>query len=62
LLTGANLFATVVRFLLFRLWVFRLQRQPVDTETGSIPFPVPYEMTTRDTLVARMDSTQKASA
>jgi glycosyltransferase involved in cell wall biosynthesis len=62
LLTGANLFATVVRFLLFRLWVFRLQRQPVDTETVPIPFPVPHEMTTRDTLVARMDSTQKASA
>ena len=61
-LTGANLFATVVRFLLLRLWVFRLQRQPVDPSTDPIPFPVRHEVMTRDALVARLDPTQKASA
>jgi len=57
-LTAANLLATLVRFLLFRVWVFRRQRQPAD------PIPsAPRELTTRDALVRRLDSTtQKASA
>jgi len=57
-LTAANLLATLVRFLLFRVWVFRWQRQPAD------PVPsAPRELTTRDALVRRLDSTtQKASA
>jgi glycosyltransferase involved in cell wall biosynthesis len=63
-LTAANLLATVVRFLLFRLWVFRAQRQPAD------PIPIIREATTRDALLAtlRSDTThshatpQKASA
>jgi glycosyltransferase involved in cell wall biosynthesis len=58
-LTAANLLATLVRFLLFRLWVFRPQRQPVD------PIPLHREVTTRDALLATLRSditTQKASA
>lgn len=61
-LTAANLLATLVRFLLFRLWVFRQQRQPAD--------PVPFirrEVTTREALLRGLDNslntpTQKASA
>ena len=57
-LTAANLLATVVRFVLFRLWVFRQQRQPVDP----IPF-VRREVTTREALLRGLDNpTQKASA
>ena len=57
-LTAANLLATLVRFLLFRLWVFRPQRQPAD------PIPLIREVTTRDALLAtlRSDTTTKASA
>jgi putative flippase GtrA len=57
-LTAANLLATVVRFLLFRLWVFRQERQPAE------PIPlIPREITTREALVRRLDTTtQKASA
>lgn len=44
-LTAANLLATVVRFVLLRLWVFRAQRQPAP---GYVP-----ELTTRERLVAR---------
>ena len=62
ILTGANLVATVVRFLLLRLWVFRQQRQAIDPAAGPIPFSVRNEVTTRDALVARLDPTQKASA
>lgn len=32
-LVTANLAATVLRFLLFRAWVFPDQRQPYDTDT-----------------------------
>jgi putative flippase GtrA len=57
-LTAANLLATLVRFLLFRLWVFRPQRQPADP----IP-PVRREVTTREALLRGLDNpTQKASA
>jgi glycosyltransferase involved in cell wall biosynthesis len=57
-LTAANLLATLVRFVLFRLWLFRQQRQPAE----SIPF-VRRELTTREALVSRLDTTtQKASA
>jgi len=61
-LTAANLLATLVRFLLFRLWVFRQQRQPADP----IPF-VRRELTTREALLRGLDNplndpTQKASA
>jgi putative flippase GtrA len=59
-LTAANLAATLVRFLLFRLWVFREQRRPVDDAAAPIPFPTPF-LTTRDALVADPDE-QKASA
>ena len=58
-LTAANLLATLVRFLLFRLWVFRPQRQPAE------PIPLIREVTTRDALLATLRSdttTQKASA
>jgi putative flippase GtrA len=61
-LTAANLLATLVRFLLFRLWVFRQQRQPAD------PIPlVRREVTTREALLRGLDNpshtpTQKASA
>jgi putative flippase GtrA len=61
-LTVANLVATVVRFLLFRLWVFRQQRQPVDQSAEPIPFPVRREVMTRELLIADLDTTQKASA
>lgn len=57
-LTAANLLATLVRFVLLRLWVFRQQRQPAD-------IPLPREVTTRDALLATLRSdttTQKASA
>jgi putative flippase GtrA len=57
-LTAANLLATLVRFVLFRGWVFRRQRQAAD-------IPVPREVTTRDALLATLRSdttTQKASA
>jgi putative flippase GtrA len=62
-LTAANLLATVVRFLLFRLWVFRQERQPADP----IPF-VRREVTTREALLRGLNTsplettTQKASA
>jgi len=57
-LTAANLLATLVRFLLFRVWVFRRQRQPADPGSSA-----PRELTTRDALVRRLNSTtQKASA
>jgi glycosyltransferase involved in cell wall biosynthesis len=61
-LTAANLLATVVRFLLFRLWVFRQERQPADP----IPF-VRREVTTREALLRGLDAslndpTQKVSA
>ena len=67
LLTAANLLATLVRFLLFRLWVFRQQRQPgsdVDGSIDPIPFPTTRrEVTTREALLADLaDPTQKASA
>jgi putative flippase GtrA len=45
ILTAANLVATVMRFVLLRLWVFRAQRRPVD-ETAE-------PLTTRERLVAR---------
>jgi putative flippase GtrA len=57
-LTAANLLATLVRFVLFRGWVFRRQRQAAD-------LPAPRELTTRDALLATLrsdTSTQKASA
>jgi len=62
-LTAANLLATVVRFVLFRLWAFRRQWQPAEPS-------IPREVTTRDALLAtlRSDTThshttpQKASA
>jgi len=57
-LTAANLLATLVRFVLLRLWVFRRQRQPAD-------IPLPREVTTRDALLATLRSgttSQKASA
>ncbi|MES1170096.1 MAG: GtrA family protein, partial [Leifsonia sp.] len=57
-LTAANLLATIVRFVLFRGWVFRRQRQAAD-------LPAPRELTTRDALLATLrsdTSTQKASA
>ncbi|MEO8263782.1 MAG: bifunctional glycosyltransferase family 2/GtrA family protein [Pseudolysinimonas sp.] len=44
-LTAANLVATVLRFVLLRLWVFRAQRQPA-------PEFVP-ELTTRERLIAQ---------
>jgi putative flippase GtrA len=48
ILTAANLLATVMRFLLLRLWVFRAQRRPAE------PTPLPVaELTTRERLVAR---------
>lgn len=66
-LTVANLVATVVRFLLFRLWVFRQQCQPadaavdaaVDAAAEPIPFPTERrrEVMTRETLVATLDAT-----
>ncbi len=57
-LTAANLLATLVRFLLFRLWVFRQERQPAEP----IPF-VRREVTTREVLLRGLDNpTQKASA
>ena len=62
-LTAANLLATLVRFVLFRLWVFRQQRQPA--EAGAVD-PVPLarrEITTREALVRTLHrSTEKASA
>ncbi len=64
-LTAANLVATLVRFLLFRLWVFREQRRPMDAaETTAEPIPF---RTTRDALIADLritteTSNQKASA
>ena len=63
-LTGANLVATLVRFVLFRVWVFRQQRQPVDAASAPIPFPTHREpLTTREALLAQLgDSSQKASA
>ena len=62
-LTAANLLATLVRFVLLRLWVFRPQRQPADPiPTG--PTPVGRrEVTTREALLRGLDNpTQKASA
>ena len=44
-LTAANLVATVLRFVLLRVWVFRAQRQPA-------PAYVP-ELTTRERLIAQ---------
>jgi putative flippase GtrA len=64
-LTAANLVATLVRFLLLRLWVFRRQRQPVGAEgvADPLPFPIRREMTTRETLITELaDPTQKATA
>ena len=74
-LTVANLVATVVRFLLFRLWVFRQQCQPADAAVDAAAEPIPFpterrrEVMTRETLVATLDATlathlatQKASA
>jgi putative flippase GtrA len=51
-LTAANLVATVLRFVLLRLWVFRAQRRPADAEP--LPLPVNREpLTTRERLMAR---------
>jgi len=57
-LTTANLVATVVRFVLFRLWVFRQQRQPAE------PIPlVRREVTTREALLRGLNTpTQKVSS
>jgi putative flippase GtrA len=68
-LTAANLVATLVRFVLFRLWVFREQRRPADA-VAALADPIPFR-TTRDALVAELHpaelhptetSNQKASA
>jgi putative flippase GtrA len=51
-LTAANLVATVLRFVLLRLWVFRAQRRPA----GADPLPMPVNrepLTTRERLIAR---------
>lgn len=66
-LTAANLLATLVRFLLLRLWVFRQQRRPAGTlapaEADPIPFPVRREVMTRESLLADLaEPTQKESA
>ncbi|MFC5502871.1 glycosyltransferase [Lysinimonas soli] len=63
-LTAANLLATLVRFVLLRVWVFRRQRQPADAGDVSIPFPHDREpLTTREALIARLgEGSQKASA
>jgi len=57
-LTAANLLATVVRFVLFRLWVFRSQREPAE------PIPlVRREVTTREALLRGLNNpTRKVSA
>jgi putative flippase GtrA len=39
-LTVANLVATLIRFVLLRLWVFRKQRRPVDGRSSPQPLPV----------------------
>jgi putative flippase GtrA len=50
-LTAANLFATLLRFVLLRLWVFRQHRQKPDAD-----LPERHETTTRQNLL------EKASA
>ncbi len=40
-LTGANLVATGVRFVLFKAWVFRTRRRPVLVRPGDAPAPAP---------------------
>ncbi|CAN5245703.1 bifunctional glycosyltransferase family 2/GtrA family protein [soil metagenome] len=59
-LTAANLFATVLRFVLLRLWVFRAQRQPA----GPTPLPLNVEpRTTREAMLSQgLDPQLKASA
>ena len=63
-LTAANLLATLVRFVLLRVWVFRQQRRPADDAKTPIPFPTNREpLTTREALLAQLgDGSQKASA
>jgi putative flippase GtrA len=39
-LTAANLVATLIRFVLLRVWVFRQQRQPVETLSDSAVTPI----------------------
>ena len=36
-LTGANLLATLVRFVLFKAWVFRARRRPSVVPRGTAP-------------------------
>ena len=57
-LTAANLFATLVRFVLLRLWVFRRQREPLAGSDLSI-VPNDRDVTTRERLLA--DPTRKVS-
>ncbi len=38
-LTGANLVATLVRFVLFKAWVFRTRRRPVLVRPGDSTAP-----------------------
>jgi len=58
-LTAANLFATLVRFVLLRLWVFRQHRQ-----RPSVDHPARRETTTRQDLLSDQHPTllEKASA
>jgi putative flippase GtrA len=58
-LTAANLFATLVRFVLLRLWVFRQHRQRPGAD-----LPTRHETTTRQDLLRENTTTllEKASA
>jgi glycosyltransferase involved in cell wall biosynthesis/putative flippase GtrA len=56
-LTAANLFATLLRFVLLRLWVFRQHRQQPGAD-----LPERHETTTRDDLMKTTDLLEKASA
>ena len=53
MLTVANLLATLVRFLLLRLWVFRQQRLPADP----VLIPVRRDVTTREALLDGLHTT-----
>jgi len=52
-LTFANLLATVLRFVLFRVWVFRSQREPLQTTDLA-----PRETFSRDTF-SKTDSSNR---
>jgi putative flippase GtrA len=56
-LTAANLLATLLRFVLLRLWVFRQHRQQPGAD-----LPERHETTTRDDLMKTTDLLEKASA